>query len=330
MIKSAELLKTPKEEQKMSLAINLEQTAKLLLENNNFAIICHASPDGDTLGSAYALCGALQKLQKRAKVLCPEEPSKRFDYLKNGIEAQEFDEGFVVTVDVADAELLGDLKDKYKNPDLCIDHHVSNTGYAKNLLLDSEAAAACEVVYELIKQFGDNAMNADIAACIYTGISTDTGCFRFSNTSSKTHRITAELMEYNFDCTGLNYLLFEMRTKERIELERRALESIEFHFGGRCAVITLTQEMLSAADDEDINAISSMPRQIEGVEAGITFKEKEADVWKVSVRTKNYMNAQIICAVFGGGGHQRAAGCRITGYVKDCKTKILTEIEKHI
>ena len=302
----------------------------MLLASDNFVIICHASPDGDTLGGAFALCGALQKLQKRAKVRVPEEVSERFNYLKSGIEEQEFSEEFIITVDVADAALLGSLQDKYPVPDLCIDHHVSNTGYTKNLLLDSEAAAACEIVFELIKLLGSGIISSEIASCLYTGISTDTGCFRFSNTTAASHRITAELMEYGFDCAGLNYLLFEMRTKQRIELEKKALESAEFYFSGRCAMITLTGEMLKAADDEDINAISSMPRQIDGVEVGVTFKQKEEGVWKVSIRTKNYMNAQVICAKFGGGGHQRAAGCRITGDMQDCKTKILTEIERHI
>jgi phosphoesterase RecJ-like protein len=321
----------------VSQAIDLKQTAALLSENNYFTIICHASPDGDTLGGAYALCGALQNFNKRAKVLCPEEPSKRFDYLKNGVEMQDFSEQreFVITIDVADSALLGNMEEKYKDStDLCIDHHISNTGYAEKMLLDGDAGAACEVVFELIKELsrlnGADLMTADIASCLYTGISTDTGCFRFSNTTADSHRFTAELMDYGFDCTGLNYLLFDMKTPERIQLERRALESVEFFFGGRCAVITLTKEMLDAADDEDINSISALPRQIEGVEAGVTFKEKEKGVWKISIRTKNYIDAQHICAKFGGGGHQRAAGCRIKGSVKECKERLMKEIELYI
>jgi phosphoesterase RecJ-like protein len=319
----------------MSLPINFEKTAELLFKNDRFVIICHASPDGDTLGGAYALCGVLQKIQKKAKVIEPEKASERFDYLKNGIKMQEFDENFVITIDTADAALLGSYEEKYKNnTDLCIDHHISNTGYAKYLLIDSEAAAACEIVFELIKVLskihGADLITPDIAACLYTGISTDTGCFRFGNTNAIAHRRTAELIDYNFDLTWLNYLLFEMRTKERLELERQAFESAEYFFGGKCAIITLTKDMLKIADDEDVNAISSLPRQINGVEAGVTFKEKDNNVWKISIRTKTYINAQAICSKFGGGGHKKAAGCRITGELKQVQADLLEEIKKHI
>jgi len=274
-------------------------------------------------------------MQKHAKVIEPEKASARFDYLRSGIETQEFGEEFVVTVDTADAALLGDFEGKYKdNTDLCIDHHISNTGYARYLLLDSGAASACDIVFEVIKELeiitGGDIVTPDIAACLYTGISTDTGCFRFGNTNAEAHRRTAELIEYGFDLGGLNYLLFEMRTKERLELERKALESVEYHFGGKCAVITLTKDVLDGADDEDVNAISSLARQIHGVEAGVTFKEKDNGEWKISIRTKNYINAQTICAKFGGGGHKKAAGCRVTGDFKKHKEKLLQEIKNHV
>ncbi|MCL2694310.1 MAG: bifunctional oligoribonuclease/PAP phosphatase NrnA [Oscillospiraceae bacterium] len=320
----------------MSQNIDLVQAAKLLYEKDRFTIICHASPDGDTLGGAYALCGALQKMQKRAKVVTPEAASMRFDYLKEAVSPDEdFGEEYVVTIDTADAALLGDMEEKYKTSvDLCIDHHVSNTGYAELLLLDSSAAAACEIVFELIKKLsalhGQDLINSDIAACLYTGISTDTGCFRFANTTAKSHRRTAELMDYGFDSEALNYLLFEMRTKERLLIEKQALESVEFYFGGKCAIITLTKEMLEATDDEDVNAISALPKQIYGAELGVTFKEKGGGVWKISLRSKGNIDSQKICAVFGGGGHMRAAGCRVKGTLEENKEKLLKEIEKYM
>ncbi|MCL2108094.1 MAG: bifunctional oligoribonuclease/PAP phosphatase NrnA [Oscillospiraceae bacterium] len=324
----------------MNLTTKLDhkQAAGLLLQGDNFVIICHASPDGDTLGGAYALCGALQKLQKTARVITPEKPSPRFDYLKNAlVETAEIDteNEIIITVDVADKTLLGDCEKTHGDRVLlCIDHHVSNTEYAQNLLLESESSSACEVVFELIKKLseiaGKNLMNTDIAACLYTGLSTDTGCFKFSNTNAASHRHAAELFEYGFDSANLNYLLFEMRTPERLNLERQALESVEYFFGGKCAIITLSAVMMEGADEEDLNAISSVPRQIDGVELGVTLKEKAAGIWKISLRSNSYVNSQKICAALGGGGHKRAAGCRIKGTVEECKVRILDEIGKHI
>lgn len=317
------------------MTIDLKRTAELLTENDCFVILCHASPDGDTLGGAYALCGALQKMQKRARVIVPEAPSPRFDYLLDGIEEQEFSEGFIVTVDVADKALLGDYEKSHGDRvDLCIDHHVSNTGYAMNLLLESEASSACETVLRVIKQLGGlrgkDLVDANIAACLYTGLSTDTGCFKFANTNTASHYNAAELFKYGFDSAKLNYLLFEMRTPERLVLEKRALESVEYYFDKKCAVITLTADIMTGADEEDLNAVSALPRQIDGVELGVTFKEKAPGVWKVSLRSNNYVNSQVICANLGGGGHKRAAGCRIKGSISECKQKVLKEIENYI
>ncbi|MCL2076923.1 MAG: bifunctional oligoribonuclease/PAP phosphatase NrnA [Oscillospiraceae bacterium] len=321
--------------------IDIKQTAEFLSENDRFTLICHASPDGDTLGGTFALCGALQKLGKNARIITPEIPSVRFDYLKNAVSEQDLGVSqnsareIVITVDVADTTLLGNCEKEYGGRiDLCIDHHVSNTDFAELTLLDSNAAAACEIVFELIKQLegihGKTIMNPAIAACLYTGIATDTGCFRFSNTTLNSHRLTAELMAHDFDYAGINYLLFEMRTKERLKLEKQALENVEFAFGGKCAMITLSIEMLKDADQEDLNGISSISRQIEGVELGVTLKEKEPNIWKVSLRSNDYVDARLICSNLGGGGHKRAAGCRVTGSERECKDKLLREIGLHI
>jgi len=317
------------------MTIDFKQTAQLLLQNDCFIIICHASPDGDTLGGAFGLCGALQRLQKKARVITPEAASPRFDYLRDGISEQEFPEKFIITVDAADKALLGDCEKIYGDKvDLCIDHHVSNTGYAKNLLVESEWSSASEVVFELIKQLGKNTgqdlMDKNTAACLYTGLSTDTGCFKFANTNAASHRHAAELFEYDFDSAKLNYLLFEMITPDRIILERQALESVEYYFDGKCALITLTADVMVGADEEDLNAVSALPRQIDGVELGVTMKEKSSGVWKVSLRSNNYINSQVICSKLGGGGHKRAAGCRIKGTLEECKRRVLKEIENYI
>lgn len=312
--------------------INVREAAKLLLENDFITILCHANPDGDTLGSAFALCGALQKLGKKARVLCPDEISPRFLYLKDGINENGFGDGeerFIVTVDVADIDLLGDLRSKYEGKvTLAIDHHSSNKEFAEKLLLES-AAANAEIIFYLIKELGA-ALDKHIAACLYTGITTDTGCFRFSNTTRDSHIITAEIMKQDFDIAGLNYLLFEMKSKQRLELECKAINEVEYYFNGKCAIIVLDGESLLNVDGEDINGISALARRIEGVEVGITFKEKEKDVWKISLRSNKHIDCRGICQTFGGGGHLRAAGCKLTGTLSDCKAKLLEEIEKHM
>jgi phosphoesterase RecJ-like protein len=280
---------------------------------------------------------------KHAKVICADEPSPRFEYLKEAIRPEslilhEDAPETIVTVDVADLELLGELKNVYTNIDFCIDHHISNKNYAKQTLLDETAAACAEVVWDLICAMDVYAVTPEIAAAVYTGVSTDTGCFRFSNTTGKSHAIAAELMEYNFDVAKINYLMFELKTRARIELERQAYSGIEFFFDGKCAVITLTAAMLKGIDPADTSNVSVLPKQVEGVEAGIIIKErvpKEGELeseltWKISVRTNMNVDAQVVCAALGGGGHKRAAGCKISGSIEDVKATILEQVKKHL
>jgi phosphoesterase RecJ-like protein len=333
-----------KSEPRDSMSVSLEQAAEFFCANDNFTLLCHANPDGDTLGSGYALCGVLHITGKHARVVCADEASPRFDYLKDAINPDllAFPENtpeLIVTIDVADTELLGDLKDKYPRVDFCIDHHISNKNYAEQTLLDSTAAACAEVVWDLIGAMGVYAITPEIAAAAYTGVSTDTGCFRFSNTTAKSHAIAAELMEYKFDVARVNYLMFELKTRARIELERQAYSGIEFFFGGKCAVITLTAAMLDGIDPADTSNVSVLPKQVEGVEAGVILKERvpkageppsEQMTWKISVRTNANVDAQTVCSALGGGGHKRAAGCKLSGDSAAVKAAVLAEVEKQL
>lgn len=290
--------------------ITLEQAAEFLRQNDNYLILSHANPDGDTFGCSHALCGALQRIGKKAKIACADPLSERFLYLREGIEIQEFTEENIISVDVADKSLLGDLEEKYGNQvDLAIDHHVSHIPFAERVFVDDTAAAACEIIYELVLLLGDNVMDKNIAKCLYTGIATDTGCFKFGNTTETTHIKAGKLMEYDFDTPALNYVLFDMKTKARIKLEQYVFENLEFFAEDKGAIIALSKEILDSVDIEDVNGISALPRQIQGVEVGIVLKEKK-DGWKASLRSNN-VNVQEICGLFGGGGHIRAAGCTI-------------------
>ncbi|MCM1164565.1 MAG: bifunctional oligoribonuclease/PAP phosphatase NrnA [Lachnospiraceae bacterium] len=298
------------------MRIDVKQAAEFLRERDDFLILMHGNPDGDTLGCGCALCGALQRMGKRAKAVCPDEIPRRFDYLfKAVIEQRVFEPKTVVCVDVADTKLLGDMKGLGDGAELCIDHHLSNTGYAKRTLVRPEYAAACELVYEVIKELGVP-FDGELANCIYTGTATDTGCFKFSNTTAQTHIIAAEMIGCGAEFAMINYVNFDLKTQGRIRLEQEVMKNIRYFANGHIAMITVPlslQESIPDIDSDDVGALSNIPRQIEGVDIGICVKEKKSGVYKASMRSSERVNVAEICAEFGGGGHERAAGCSFYG-----------------
>lgn len=306
--------------------IDASAAASFLERSDKFVILTHASPDGDTLGSAYALADALCALNKRVFVVCPDKIPEKFGYLIKEYEA--FEPETVVAVDIADEKLLGSLYDRYSGRTaLCIDHHGSNTKYAEMLYLEADAAAACECIYNVINELG-TMITPYMASCLYTGIATDTGCFKFSNTTPCSHRYAAELIEKGADYGEINRVMFEVKSRGRIAMERKVLENIEFYYGGRCAVITVTRDMIKETGCPlgDLDGVTAMSRQIEGVQIGVTIKEKPDGKYKVSLRTFEPYNAADICAVFGGGGHIRAAGCEFSCDIDTAKRQLLSAI----
>ena len=204
------------------MKINVEKCAGLLKKEDCFTILCHAHPDGDTLGSGYALLRALQKMGKKAKLICDDPIPTKYEYLYNDIEVQEFDEKYIIAVDVATENLLGGLQNTYGGKvDLCIDHHGTNTNYAKYLLLNADAAANCEIILKVIKALGVD-IDKNMADCLYTGITTDTGCFKYSSATSNTYRSAAELIDFGADNGYINRVMFETKTKKFAALERLA------------------------------------------------------------------------------------------------------------
>ena len=311
--------------------IAVSEADDFIKAHDNFVIISHANPDGDTLGCAFALCRALQKLGKKAKNICADEISHRYDFMKKAVEVQDFEPQTYITVDVADVKLLGDFEKIYGGKiDLAIDHHISHVDFAKYLLIEPHAAAAAQTVYKVILELGGGELFDDqIAACLYTGISTDSGCFKYSCADPETHRIAAELLEYNFDHSELDYVFFDLKTKSRIELEKKIYDSIEFFCGGKCALVSVTKEQLDSIDPEDVNGISAIPRCIEGVEVSVVMKQRSNGSWKASLRSNRDVNVQKICSVFGGGGHERAAGCSFgSAGLDEAKQRIISAIGK--
>lgn len=310
--------------------ITLESAAKTLLSKDKILILTHRSPDGDTIGSGYALAMALRKLGKSVKVDCTDPFPEKYSYFIDKLEKLEFDEEFVVSVDIADTKLLGEkLSDYADKIDLCIDHHGSNTKYAKEYYVEASAAAAAQVIAKLIR-FMNVEFDKDIANAIYTGITTDTGCFRYTNVTAETHRIAADMIDCGAESGMINRLMFETKSRSRLEIERRVMDSIQFYLDGRCAIAYATIDMMkeSGAVDNDMEGVSSLPRQIEGVMAGITLREKNNGKFKVSVRTTDELDASAICANFGGGGHKAAAGCMITGTLNEAIEQIIEVVRQ--
>lgn len=298
------------------MKISVKECADTLKEKDNILILTHANPDGDTLGSGFALCRALMKIGKICAVINADDIPKKYNYLFDDIVEIKFKPDYVVAVDVATVKLLGGLEEQYKI-DMCIDHHSTNTEYA-NLLLLEDAPAACQIMYEVVLALGVE-VDKKIADCLYTGLTTDTGCFRYDSTTAQTYRVAADLIDAGADNGRINRIMFETKSKTYARLERLAIESMRFYEHERVAVITVTQEMfqLTGSNAQETEGLAPLTRQIEGVEIGITIQERPDGTCKASIRTFESVNAAKLAACFGGGGHAQAAGCKFDCDVKE-------------
>ncbi|MEG0853994.1 MAG: DHH family phosphoesterase [Angelakisella sp.] len=311
--------------------ITIGQAAEELLAQDDITILCHRSPDGDTMGSGYALHHALTQLGKRSVVRCADAcPPSMQPYMRPD-DCAPLREAYVVAVDVADSKLLGELEAEYAGRvDICIDHHPSNKFFAKRTLLAPEAAATTQIIGRLLPAMGVT-LTKEIATCLYVGLVTDSGCFRYASTTADTLRLAAALLECGIESAEINQVLFETKTAGRVAVECSTLTNIEYYHNGRCAIITIPMALQEQhrVDDSELDGLASLPRQIEGVWAGVTIREKP-DCCRVSVRTTKEADASAICAAFGGGGHLRAGGCTIAGSTEQAKQLLVEEIGKQL
>ena len=307
------------------MRIDYNEAAEFLRGCDNVLILAHASPDGDTIGSSFGLCRSLRLAGKKADVSCSDEIPPRYDYLNDWYSPEVSEPQTIIACDVADANLLGEKnRELYGGKiDLCIDHHISNSEYAERLLL-GDNASACEVVYTLLRK-AELPIDNIAAMCLYTGMATDTGCFKFENVTKTTHLLAAELYDYDIPFARINRELFDIKSRARLKIEQIVMSNLEMYFDGKCAVASVTLDMAEkeGVAPGEFEGIATLPMQIEGVCVGITLREKEPGLFKISVRTADDVNASDICANFGGGGHIRAAGCKLKGTLKDAEEKML-------
>ncbi len=294
---------------------NPHELVLALLRGDSFLILTHRKPDGDTIGSAAALCALLREQGKTAFVAHNEEITPKLSrFVEDMLPPDGFMPGCVVAVDIADEQLYCPSMEQYKGKtDICIDHHPSNKEYAKLTFVAPRAAATGEVIW-LLCDIMNQAPTEAICEAIYLAVATDTGCFRYSNTTSLSHEIAGACIEAGIDFMPINREFFEKKSRGRLAIERHIYENLKLSDDGKIAGCYLSRKAIegAAADDDDLDNLSSLLMQIEGVSCGIFLTQtKDLSALKASVRTQRPVDAGAICANFGGGGHPRAAGCTL-------------------
>lgn len=311
----------------MTKNLTASECAEWLLAHDDYLIISHRRPDGDTLCSGAALCSALRRAGKRA--WCFNNPETTDTY-KPFVEPYLVPEGLLpstpVTVDVA-SEGLFPAGVTAPIP-LAIDHHPSNSRFAENLCLAAERSSCGELVMEIITAMCGG-ITKDEANELYAAVSTDTGCFQYSNTNAATLRAAAELVEAGADNSELNIHLFRTMSRARMALEGRMLAGMRYFKDGKISVNVITQAMLDecGADEDDCDDLAGLAGKAKGSIISLTIREVPEGS-KVSARSKPGVNVSDICAVYGGGGHAMAAGVTLDCGVEEALEKMLRAIDE--
>ena len=287
------------------------ETAQFLLQHDNYTILSHRRPDGDTIGSSAALCLGLRKMGKTAHVLLNEEISDRFRWLHEGLTKDAVEEGdLIVSVDVASPGMLPKAFEHLLGKiTLRIDHHSSATSFTDVELVDGGSASCAEVVWDVLAAMGVE-MDRQIAEAVYVGTSTDTGCFRYSNTTAHTFATAADCAKAGARVYELNQELFETNTLGRLRMQAWIVDNMKLLRGGEMAIIAIpmeVEERLGVTQD-DMDNISSFPRTVAGVCMAATLRETADGDTKMSVRAVPGYDATAVTVPFGGGGHKGAAG----------------------
>ncbi len=310
--------------------LDVSGVAEFLKTRDDILILTHRSPDGDAIGSAAALALVLSSLGKKAYLFeNPEMSARLYRRARPYLAPEDFVPKCIVAVDTADKKLVCEGAESFADSvDLVIDHHITHKSYARRECVVADAAACGEIIFEIAKALNVKLIKK-LADLIYLAITTDTGRFLHQNTTAKTHTIAAELMAKGVDFEKINREFLVEKSRERIALEAELLSDIKFCFGGRVAVIKLTDEMVkrTKATKDDLESISALARVAKGVNLGIYIHEKNGAA-KVSLRSDEKVNAAEFCAYFGGGGHERAAGCTLDCSVSEAEERVIARISE--
>ena len=313
----------------------IDQILKCIKKSKNIVIVTHENPDGDAVGSSLAMYHALKGLKKNVDIIIPEY-AKCFNELP-GIEEviKESDKVYdlAISLDAATDKLLNVWVKYFREADqrIVIDHHSTNTMFGDINYVDLSAPACAQVVYMLIKHYRWK-ITPEIGTCIMAGIITDTGGFQYSGVSRDTFNIAAELLDAGVNISKVYKKVFDTKTKSSFALRRIALDRMEFLEDDKIAFTYITNE-----DERKVNAgvgdyegIVSEGRSIEGVEVSIFLHELKDGEFKISLRSNSYVNVSDVCIMFGGGGHIRAAGAKMTADPLVIRDKVVNEVKRQL
>ncbi|ASA22218.1 DHH family phosphoesterase [Paenibacillus donghaensis] len=319
---------------------SLQQTRDFLLEHDDYLVVSHVQPDGDAVSSTLAVGWLLSCLGKKYCMLNEGPIPKRMEYLWHADQILNMtlagpDREFkhVICVDCADFQRVG-LTHRYFAADALIaniDHHPTNNGYGAVNLIKPDAAATAEILFDLLQLFALE-WNTDIATAIYTGLLTDTGGFRYTNTSPKVMAAVSELLKLGVNGPELAETLLEEMTLAQVKVLNRALSTLQLSPEGDVAWVHVTPEDMIAcgASNEDLEGIVNYPRNIQGVEVGILFKVIHPGAVKVSLRSAGKVDVAALAQTFGGGGHTRAAGAKIEAALEEVIPQVLEEVRRYL
>jgi len=307
--------------------MTLNECIRFLKEHDRYLLVTHIRPDGDTLGSAAALCHILRSMGKTAYVYDnPETTPSYMEYTKQYLVPDGFSASCVVGVDLASERLYPKGFDPDTVFDLCIDHHGTNTGYARKLYCISSKASCGEVILLIAKELG--IMDPQLASLLYIAVSTDCGCFVYGNTTAETHRAAAELIEAGADYKRLNRALFRTFTFSRLMLEGLIYSGMKSYADGKVTAATVTLAMMehSGATEDDCDDLASLAGRVGGCIVSVTVRELEECVSKISLRSAESFDCAALCALHGGGGHRMASGCTMHLPPEEARETIVRDI----
>lgn len=315
--------------------MTLDNIIEEIKKAESIVILTHEAPDGDAIGSSLAMKVALKQLGKNADVIIKEFP-RVFDFLperqevKKESDIEKYD--LAISLDCADFKrLIGNEYFEKAKQTIVIDHHGSNQMYGDINFVNPVSPACCQILIGMFQYF-DIEIDKELGTCILTGIITDTGGFRYSKVTAETFEFTADLLQKGVNVSDIYKRVLDTKTKANFELMRRTIDRMEFLEDGKITFTYITNK-----DLEDVNAgvgdhegLVEVGRDIEGVEVSVFIRQREDDknAYKVSMRSNDYVNVSDVCLMFGGGGHEKAAGAVVQGDIEQVKQKVINELKK--